>query len=87
MSPRIHRKQIVMLVLALLLAMASFLIPLPRPSGQSSKSGGHEPAKQHETVITQRLPDQHTPTDGESAQTTAPPLASLKGTDLLLPRR
>ena len=88
MSPRIHRKQIIMLVLALLLAMASYLIPLPQPSGRSSKSGTHEPTKQNgstkpvavrETVIARQLPDQNTLTDGERLQI-APPLASFKGT-------
>ncbi|MCB1826083.1 MAG: hypothetical protein KDJ54_16500 [Candidatus Competibacteraceae bacterium] len=39
MNHQIHRKQIIVLVLALSLAMASYLIPLPRRPDQQSKSG------------------------------------------------
>ncbi len=93
MSPRLHRKQIIMLVLALLLAMISYLIPLPQPSGQPLKSGAHVPTEQNaptkpivarETVITRQLPGQNSLADGERIQT-ASPLSSLKGADPLHP--
>ena len=46
MNHQIHRKQIIMLVLALLLAMVSYLIPLPQRPDQQPQSGVYAPAKQ-----------------------------------------
>ena len=44
MNVRLHRKQIIMLVLALLLAAASFLIPLPqRPEHQAPSANVEQP--------------------------------------------
>ena len=38
MNARLHRKQIIMLILALLLAAASFLIPLPQQHSEHPTS-------------------------------------------------
>lgn len=44
MNVRLHRKQIIMLILALLLAAASFLIPLPqRPEHQAPSANVEQP--------------------------------------------
>lgn len=66
MNHQIHRKQIIVLVLALLLAMVSYLIPLPQRPDQQPKSGVYAPVKQvvpakppvvtRETAITWRFP-------------------------------
>lgn len=66
MNHQIHRKQIIVLVLALLLAMASYLIPLPQRPDQQPQSGVYAPAKQavpakppivtRETAITWQSP-------------------------------
>lgn len=66
MNHQIHRKQIIVLVLALLLAMASYLIPLPQRPEQQPKSGVYAPVRQaapakppivtRETAITWRFP-------------------------------
>jgi len=44
MNTQLHRKQIVILILALLLAAASFLIPLPqRPEHQAPNANVEQP--------------------------------------------
>ena len=45
MNVRLHRKQIIMLVLALLLAAASFLIPLPQRPEHQTPSANVEQSK------------------------------------------
>ena len=44
MNAQLHRKQIIILILALLLAAASFLIPLPqRPDHQAPNANVEQP--------------------------------------------
>lgn len=44
MNAQLHRKQIIILILALLLAAASFLIPLPqRPEHQAPNANVEQP--------------------------------------------
>ena len=44
MNAQLHRKQIIILILALLLAVASFLIPLPqRPVHQAPNANVEQP--------------------------------------------
>ena len=45
MNVRLHRKQIFMLILALLLAAASFFIPLPQRSEHQAPNANAEQAK------------------------------------------